>query len=188
MHSWEDFDHSRAKGMRDRFIPIDRVLEFVKVGRDDTILDIGAGDGEYAQEFAKIAIRGSATAMEFTQAGLKLIRDRIYSSKLKNLHAVEANACAVNDFSGYTKIFMSNVFHDIRCKDDILFRFEETLDAGAEIILIEFKPEAEFGPPMLSRIPERQLETIMARHGFALLDRAEFQFHYMHKYAKKQKQ
>ena len=183
MHSWEDFDHERSSAMKKRFIPQDEVLAFLDIRESDRILEIGAGNGEYAEEFARIATRGYVTAMEPTENGGALILGRIVSSGIRNMELWKANACRVDDFSGFEKIFMSNVFHDIKCNDQVLERFRETIDKGAMVFFIEFKKDAEIGPPPEFRISEKELESMMGKHGFSLMKSHEFKYHYMQAYS-----
>ncbi|MCL4388630.1 MAG: class I SAM-dependent methyltransferase [Candidatus Marsarchaeota archaeon] len=183
LHSWEEFDHERSSAMKRRFIPLKEVLEFLDIKDNDRILEIGAGNGEYAEEFARIASKGHVTAMELTMNGSRLIFDRMILSGLKNMELWKANACRVDDFSGFDKIFMSNVFHDIKCNDQILENFRSTIDKGAMIFFIEFKKDAEIGPPPEFRISEAELESMMGKYGFLLRKEHGFKYHYMHAYS-----
>lgn len=183
MHSWEDFNHERSSAMKRRFIPLDEVLSFLDIKENDRILEIGAGNGEYAEEFARMAPKGHVTAMELTENGSRLIFDRMILSGLKNMELWKANACRVDDFSGFDKIFMSNVFHDIKCNDQILERFRETMESNAMVFFIEFKKDAEIGPPPEFRFSEKELQSIMEKHGFSLSRSHSFKYHYMQAYS-----
>ena len=183
LHSWEEFDHERASAMKRRFIPLKEVLRFLDIRESDSILEIGAGNGEYAEEFARIASKGHVTAMEMTMNGSRLIFDRMILSGLKNMELWKANACLVDDFSGFDKIFMSNVFHDIKCNEQILERFRDTMDKSAMIFFIEFKKDAEIGPPPEFRFSEKELQSMMERHGFFLSRSHGFKYHYMQAYS-----
>ena len=184
LHSWEDFDHERSSAMKRKFIPLDEVLSFLDIKENNRILEIGAGNGEYAEQFARIASKGLVVAMEFTENGSRLIFDRIANSGLKNMEMWKANACKKEDFSGFDKIFMSKVFHDIKCSDQILERFRATIERDAMIFFIEFKKDPEIGgPPLEFRLSEKELQSIMESHGFSLAKSHDFKYHYMQAYS-----
>ncbi|MEM3841069.1 MAG: class I SAM-dependent methyltransferase [Candidatus Micrarchaeaceae archaeon] len=182
MDGWEGFDYARSRRIKNSLIPIDKVMRFIDPSSTDRILEIGAGDGEYAEALAKAAHSGVVVAMEFTEAASKLIEQRIVKSGLKNLELWRMNACLVEDFSKFEKIFMSDVFHDIECKDRLLEMVHKSAERGMQLILIEFKKSSKIGPPESIKLSEKQLDGIMSKHGFELLGRIELEQHYMAKY------
>lgn len=179
---WDDFDYSRTKEMRERFVPIDAVKSFVNLKNGQSLIDVGAGDGSYAIAFASANPDSKITALEPGRNGSAMIKKQISASGIKNIKVIEENACNVREYGPYDKVFFSNVFHDLECRDELLKRMSDSMKSGSEAIFIEFKKDAEFGPPVHIRISERELESMLKKAGFKLAASAELEIHYMHKY------
>jgi len=184
---WDHFDYSGAKEMRERFLPLKEVLSFVDLKDGESLLDVGAGDGHYSIAFASSNPNSDITALEIGLNGTKLIKQKISQSKLENVKILEEDACAKRDYSSYDVIFFSTVFHDLDCREDLAGSIVATLSPGTRVIFIEFKKEAEVGPPAHIRISEKELKGLMEQKGFTLSDSKEMELYYMHKYIIKQK-
>lgn len=179
---WDHFDYTRAKAIRERFVPIQKVFDFVSLLNGESLIDIGAGDGHYAFEFAKRNPKSIITALEPGLNGSKLIEHRISNDNISNVKLLKEDACNARDYSEYGVIFFSTVFHDLGCRDKLIRHIAETAQNNSRIIFIEFKKDSEIGPPKEVRISEKELEAIMAKAGFILNDFKELEFHYIHKY------
>ncbi|MHB8561523.1 MAG: class I SAM-dependent methyltransferase, partial [Thermoplasmataceae archaeon] len=106
--------------MREKYIPFENVDRFIGLNPRDSLLDIGAGDGFYALSFAKEVTRGSVTAMDLNEESVSEIKNTLEANAIKNLVVLQTDVCTVSDYSRYTKILFSNVFHDLKCRDKIL--------------------------------------------------------------------
>ncbi|MCL5102428.1 MAG: class I SAM-dependent methyltransferase [Candidatus Marsarchaeota archaeon] len=184
---WDNFDYSRTKEMRDRFIPLEKVIDFVSLENNASLIDMGAGDGHYSIAFALKFPDSHITALEPGLNGSKLIRERIKSEKIQNVEVLEKDACTLKDYSNYGVVFFSNVFHDLPCRDGIAAAMGKTMRPGSKVVFIEFKKEADIGPPKEIRIEESTLKALMEANNAKLSGSAEFKYHYMHKYIINQK-
>ena len=179
---WKNHDYTRTREMREKYIPFDSVDKFIDLKPNDTLLDVGPGDGFYALSFAKEVPRGTVTAMDLNEDSVSEIKKTQETSGIKNLFVSQNDICTVTDFSRYNKIFFSNVFHDLNCRDKILNNMISTFVDKTRIIFIEFKKESTIGPPADIKISQEELKGIMKKHGFSFLKGEDLAEHYMQMY------
>lgn len=140
----------------------DRLLEAMKLGGDDIVVDLGSGDGYYASRFAERC--GKVVAVDASSEALK---SEYY--RKGNIETVCADVCAwANSFAweGIAQVFFSNSFHDMSCQDGLLSAFSAKLRPGARLSLIEFHPETPFGPPRSIRFSKERLKALVEPRGF----------------------
>ena len=183
---WDNFDYSRTKEMRNNFLPLEKVKAFVDLKDGQTLMDVGAGDGFYSLAFALDNPGSVITALEPGRNGSVLIKKQISELGVKNIKVIGESACDEHDYSPYDKVFFSNVFHDLECKEELLKNLSKSMKKGSELIFIEFRKEVEIGPPQHIRISEKELESMIAKAGFRLAASERLQLHYMHKYINEQ--
>ncbi len=159
---------------RDRIIPTDQVLEVMKIGKDDVIVDVGAGNGYYTFKFAPLCSKVYGMDAGYSDRDLEELREKATSLRLSNVEFLRADACEGLNVDGYTHVFLSNSYHDLRCQEELL----DKIKTSAKVTLIEFKPNSPFGPPSFRKISKDKLIERFSRHGFTLLDSRDFQYHY----------
>lgn len=180
------FDYDRVAELRKKLIPYEKVEEFVHPGRDDVILDVGAGDGFYSVGFASRITDGKVIALDISESGAERTRKRMVEEGVQNVEVLRQDVCADFSVTGYNKVFFSNSFHDIPCRDELIDTLFRNSSPPLEIILIEFRTDKDdFGPPMEIRIGEKALQRIFEGHGFRLDGRLELDHHYLHRYVRK---
>lgn len=179
-----EFNYEAVAELRSKYVPYDQVEKFVNPGEGDIILDIGAGDGFYSINFSRKVGSGGVISLEIDQRGTDIIKNKIAETGASNIKVITQDACSPIDEKGITKVFFSNSFHDLPCRDGVLDNIKAIADPKIEVILIEFKKRRkDFGPPEEIRISEEELKAIFQRHGFTFSSREELSHHYLHKYS-----
>ncbi|WP_393972033.1 class I SAM-dependent methyltransferase [Oxyplasma meridianum] len=179
---WNNHNYARTTEMREKYIPFANVDKFLELKPDDNLLDVGPGDGFYALTLVKEVPRGTVTAMDLNEYSVNEIKKGKEAGNIKNLVVSQMDICTVTDFSHYSKVFFSNVFHDLKCRDKILDRMISTFRDKTRIIFIEFKKESAIGPPANIKISQQELKDTMKRHGFSFVKEEELTEHYMQMY------
>lgn len=165
--------------MRQRYIPVDRILSIVSPKREDTILDIGAGDGFYAEKFAEHGSKVIAIDVNTESAvGIK----KMAETKGLPIEVINADVCKSFNPPIFNKVFFSTSFHDIDCRINLLNRIREMGKKPTEVTLIEFKKIDSPGPPLSIRIDQRELDEIFIGAGFRLAENVELEIHYVSRY------
>lgn len=179
---WKNHDYTKTREMREKYIPFEKVDKFIGLKPNDTLLDIGTGDGFYSITFAKELTSGSVTALDLNEESINEIKSTQEANGIKNLKVSLADVCTVTDFSRYSKILFSNVFHDLNCRDKILNNMISTFVDKTMIMFIEFKKESTIGPPKEIKIGQDDLKGIMKKHGFSFVKGEDLEEHYMQMY------
>ncbi|MDP7974628.1 MAG: class I SAM-dependent methyltransferase [Thermoprotei archaeon] len=165
---------SLPESFREAAVPAAELLELMKLGEDDTVVDVGAGSGYYSFLFASSCKEVLALDL-YSQPEAKELASRAEKAGIKNLKVIPGDACNMLWTLSFTHAFFSNSFHDMGCRDDILSSIR---NAGAKLTVVEFKPTTPFGPPSFIRIPKTELERLAEAHGFSKLGEKDFKFHY----------
>jgi len=127
---------------------ISRLAQEMHWAPDAAVADIGAGDGSYAFETAKIVgPSGHVYATELDQAKLKALRESVATRKLENVTIIESAADDTRLPSDCCDaIFLRHVYHHItqpEAFDRNLFR---SLKPGGRLAIIDFPPENSLPP------------------------------------------
>ncbi|MGA8144715.1 MAG: methyltransferase domain-containing protein [Candidatus Acidiferrales bacterium] len=127
---------------------IARLAELMQWKPGTVVADIGAGDGSYSFEAAKIVgSSGRVYATEIDSAKLKELRADAAKRKLANVVVVEGAA-------GDTKlpsdccdaIFLRHVYHHITQPQEFDQNLLRSLKPGARLAIIDFPPNNDYGP------------------------------------------
>lgn len=113
-----------------------------------TIADIGAGDGSYSFEAAKIAgPTGHVYATEIDQAKLAALRESVAKRQLANVTILEG---AANDTQLPAEccdvIFLRHVYHHITQPEAFDKNLLRSLKPGGRLAIIDFPPENSLPP------------------------------------------
>lgn len=177
------FDYDKISERRSKYIPYDKVERFMDLHDEDILLDIGSGDGFYSVNFARLLNRGKVFALEVDRRGYDLLAERMQKENITNVYILFQDACDEFDLSGYTKVFFSNTFHDLPCRNELIDRLLKGGSARLEIILIEYRKDTlETGPPEGIKISEEEMREIFEGKGFRLIDSVRLEHNYLHRY------
>ena len=178
-----NFNYERALEFREKYIPLPDVLEVANPLPEDILVDIGAGDGFYSIIFAERVKK--VYYVDPSETARELLKKNIGKTPVNNLTVVSDDVCENLDIAGYNKVFFSNSFHDIICREDLIDRLKKNSSENLEIILTEFKLESEIGPPVEIRIDQEHLDRIFSSKGFRLMKRIELRYHYISRFGLK---
>ena len=140
----------------------DQLIKSMVLSKSDVVLDVGSGDGYYSSRFAEHS--GKVIAIDEYCEGLK---GDFYAKP--NIETFCGDACRWfknHDLSDVTHVFFSNSFHDMSCQEEILSDLSTKLHGGTHLDIIEFHPDAPFGPPINIRFSGEELKAKVEAHGF----------------------
>lgn len=177
---WHHHNYEASARMRDRYIPLEKVMEVLEPGERDTIMDIGGGDGHYSVEFSRHCRKVIYVDPSVSAVGLI---GRKLPETGGNIVIVQEDACSMNIPDDVTKVFFSNSFHDIPCREDIVERFSRER-GEAQFILIEFKKDSDIGPPRDIKIDPDELDEIFLKRGYRPIRREFLEKHYITRYSR----
>lgn len=170
------FNYEASATMRNRYIPLERVLDVAELDAEDTIMDVGGGDGYYSLLFSSkcrkvFYVDPSERAVSIMEAKM--------TPEHKNIEILQQDICSLEVPAEVTKIFFSNSFHDIDCRDKFLDRISSTPGLNVKFIIIEFSKNSDIGPPSFIKIGPDELDSIFSKHNFKLEKRVTLEQHYV---------
>lgn len=177
---WKGYDYQKSDEMKRRYIPLSSVLKAVNPVPGDIIVDVACGSG-----FFSISLSGNVSeviAIDSNEAALDHLRKKIAESGTDNVTVQHGDVCGFVPESG-NKVFISNAFHDLSCREAFLSNYIKKL-GNPVFILIEIKHEAPIGPPGNIKISEADLDRIFAEQGYVPDYREELEMHYIRRYVR----
>jgi ubiquinone/menaquinone biosynthesis C-methylase UbiE len=164
-----------SASVREQMVPLQDLLRAMSIRREDIIADMGAGAGYYTLLFAKHASK--VYALDGVEENTKLIEVRAKEMGLSNIYALTVDLCSQVPVKGITYAFFSNSLHDMPCWEELIGTIYNILPEGGRLAILEFKPDAPFGPPH-SRISPEQLDEVVLKVGFLKRGTVDFRYHY----------
>jgi ubiquinone/menaquinone biosynthesis C-methylase UbiE len=135
---------------RFKTVATDNVMKLLAIMPGMTILDIGAGTGQFAYEFAKILNgTGNVYATDTNKYCIDHIKKEAAGRGLGNLHPVLVKKDGMDMFYGKNKYDLITVFHVSIPYEDQVDYFRELrgfMAEGGRLILILYKIPTPFSP------------------------------------------
>jgi len=135
---------------RFRTVATDNVMESLAIRPGMTILDIGAGTGQFAYEFARVMNgTGKVYATDTNKYCIDYMKKEAARRGLGNLHPVLVKRDGVDTFYGKQKYDLITVFHISMIHEDQVDYFRElggSLAEGGRLVLILYKIPTPFSP------------------------------------------
>lgn len=171
------FDQKKIKKLdspkRRKELPPERVLDFMSIKKDDTVLDIGAGIGYFSIPATKYVENGRIIATDISKSALNEIDNRyeLFKEENKDLQLGKHETKLVNndslDFKNIDKILMVYVFHELEDYENYPKELYKVLKDNGEITIVDFKKsdlkESEYleGPPKNIRLDPEDIDKIL---------------------------
>lgn len=178
---WHHFNYERAAEMRKKYIPLEKVLSVVDLTSTDVILDVGGGDGFYSNLFSEKCSK--VYYVDASDSAVNVVKENISGTR-GNVEVLQDDICTMNLPKDLTKVFFSNSFHDLGCREKLIDRITEISLEQVKFVLIEFKKDSSIGPPESVKIHPDELDSIFKRHGYKLEKRDFLQEHYISFYSR----
>ncbi len=177
---WHHFNYERAAEMRRKYIPIEKVLSVADLSTTDVIMDVGGGDGFYSNLFSEKCSK--VYYVDASNSAVNMVKENL-SGKSK-VEIIQEDICTMKLPKDLTKVFFSNSFHDLGCRESLIDRITEISSGTVMFILIEFKKDASIGPPESVKIHPDVLDSMFKRHGYTLEKREFLDAHYVSSYGR----
>lgn len=141
----------------------DAVVAAMKLGGDETVVDVGAGSGYFSFRFARALPRGKVIAIDIAPEMVRHVHHKAMTEKLTNVQAVVGKTDDPSVPAGADVVFVCDVLHHVPGQAAWLGKLAGQMKSGARLVLIEFKQgRLPQGPPeklKLSRAKQLALAT-----------------------------
>jgi len=159
---------------RDAWQKPDEVIAALKLAPYATAADIGAGTGYFSARLARTLSGGKVYAIDLEPDMVKYLGERATKEKLANLIPLQGAADQPKIPAAVDLILLVDVYHHISNRESYFRKVRETLKAGGQLAIIDFRMDATMGPSKAMRIAPERVKSELASAGFSLTGNHEF--------------
>lgn len=152
---------------RKELIPPSKVIEVLDLNMNETVADLGAGNGYFTIPIAQ-GTKKIVYAVDIEPKMLGMLKYNAEKEQIENIDYVVGDLENIQlDEHSVNKVFIAFVIHEVPNMDKALCEIKRILKLGGQVLLIEWEAvESEMGPPLHERIPSEKMGEILRRNGF----------------------
>ncbi len=154
---------------RKEWITPEEAIRLLDIQDDDTITDLGAGNGYFTLPMA-LKTNKEVIAVDIEPQMLDLLLHRAKEQGLENIQYVESNLENIQIENDRTdKILVAFVIHEVKDIGKAMEEMKRIKKKDGKILILEWQPvEAEMGPPLHERIPPEELKVKIEDAGLSV--------------------
>ncbi len=164
-------DPFQANTKTKEFLRPESLLAAIPLTPGMTIADFGCGNGFYAVAAGTlVGKKGQVFALDILEEALS---QTATLAKLQRLHNVSTKQCDLEKLGGSTLldttsdlVIISGLLHQVKSKLDILREAYRVLKTAGRVLVVEWYPDVQFGPPPRDRIGKDEVQQLLAQLGF----------------------
>ncbi|MDX2091235.1 MAG: methyltransferase [Kofleriaceae bacterium] len=143
---------------RDAWQQPERVIAALELKPDSVVADVGAGTGYFAMRIAKQVPQGKVIATDIEPDMVRYLTERAQREQLPNVEARLAKEADPGLApAGVDRILVVDVWHHLADRKAYAKALAAALAPGGMLAVVDFKLEAEQGPPKQHRLPSEAI-------------------------------
>jgi len=132
-YRWDAKDYEKNSTQQRQWAQ--ELLQKLELRGNETVLDIGCGDGTITAEIAAMLPNGSVTGIDLSEEMIDLARQRFPSQAYPNLHFRKEDAASLPFEVEFTVVFSNAALHWIRDNRPVIAGISRSLQSGGRILL-----------------------------------------------------
>jgi cyclopropane fatty-acyl-phospholipid synthase-like methyltransferase len=154
---------------RDSWQKPELVVAAMKIAPGMTVADIGAGTGYFEPHLSRaVGPNGSVLALDVEPDMVRYLGARAAREQLRN---VAVRRVAPDDpalpAASVDRVLIVDTWHHIANRAAYASRLAAALKAGGEVLIVDFRPDAQRGPPPEHRIAPEEVARELSAGGLA---------------------
>ncbi len=182
MHRFNPEHHARLDDAeRYRWQDPERLIDWLALSGNETIIDVGSGTGFIALPLARHLPGGSVTGVDISSQMRDLLVAKAAEQGRSNITALVTDGETI-ELPDRTAdiVLLANVWHELSDADALIKEFRRLLKVGGRLVVVDWKAEdTPVGPPVTERISQDEAVAALAGYGFKLKSEpALYPYHY----------
>ncbi|MBI4050538.1 MAG: class I SAM-dependent methyltransferase [Candidatus Doudnabacteria bacterium] len=172
------------------FLNPEILLKAVPLESGKVVADFGCGNGYYAVAAATlVGNKGQVYALDIMEDALAQTATLGKLVGVRNISALQCDlekpgSCPLPGTS-CDLVILASILHQVSNQDNLVREAYKVLKTGGQILVIEWNPDAIFGPPVNERISRFQAQKLLEKHGLRpIAELPAGAFHYALLYGK----
>ncbi len=132
-YQWDAKDYEKNSTQQRQWAQ--ELLQKLDLRGDETILDVGCGDGKITAEIAALLSNGSITGVDLSEEMISLASQRFPSQDYPNLHFQKEDAAKLPFEAEFTVVFSNAALHWISDNRPVVKGISRSLKPGGRILL-----------------------------------------------------
>ncbi|WP_018131608.1 class I SAM-dependent methyltransferase [Effusibacillus pohliae] len=155
---------------RRKALPPDQLLQLSAIGRDDVVLDLGAGTGYFTLPAANMT-DNKVYALDIEPKMLSVLKSKLEELHIENVEPVEGKIENIPlPDSSVDRVIASFVLHEVEPLSKGLEEIQRVLKKNGTCFCLEWeKKPMEQGPPLHHRIHSTDMRKAMETAGFEIV-------------------
>jgi len=153
---------------RDAWQKPHEVIAALALAPDAVVADLGSGTGYFSARLAHFVPKGRVYGVDTEPDMVKYLAERAKREGLANVIAVAGSPDDARLPQKVDLVLLVDVYHHISDREKYFRKLRESLKPGGRVAVIDFRQDADQGPPKGERIPPARVRSEMAQAGFDL--------------------
>ncbi|MFV9511128.1 class I SAM-dependent methyltransferase [Tepidibacillus sp. LV47] len=151
---------------RKKMLPPDKVLQYLDLKKEDTVLDLGAGTGYFSLPIAKLVKK--VIAVDVSEEMLSHLKQEMKREKIDNIEMIQHEIETLPfDDQIAEKVIVSLVLHEVKDLNQTIREIHRVLHPKGKLLVIEWEKKiSESGPPIEERIDSFKLKQVLENSNF----------------------
>src|SRR5512145_2126894 len=159
---------------RDAWQKPHQVIQALGLKPDASVADLGAGTGYFAVRLARMLPKGTVYAVDVEPDMVKHLAARAQREQLKNMTAVAAAPGDARLPAPVDLVLVVDTYHHIDDRSRYFGRLAGSLAPGGRVAVIDFRLDAQRGPPKRARVAPERVKAELGAAGYALAAEHDF--------------
>ena len=143
------------------------VLDALHLMPTARVADLGAGTGYFSAQIAKRIPEGKLFAVDIEPDMLRYLEERKHREHLHVLVPILASAETPNLPEPVDVVLLVDTYHHIDDRVAYFSRLKSALRPGGRLAIVDFRMDAQEGPPVEHRIPPERVTAELEQAGYA---------------------
>ena len=150
------------------------VLDALRLEPTARVADLGAGTGYFSAQIAKRIPEGKLFAVDIEPDMLRYLEERKHREHLHVLTPILATAETPNLPEPVDVVLVVDTYHHIDNRIAYFAKLRGLLRANGRLAIVDFKPDAQEGPPVEHRISLEKVAAELTAAGYSLVATHQF--------------